>query len=149
MIKLLASTFSLVHFFSAFSFLHPKFFGFRLSALGFRLAIQLWLLFSSKIKKNRQKAKNWRKIKLLAFRFHHQNFFSTFCFQLFTPQILWLSTFSSWLSANFPALPLAFCVTSLEGTSVVISPRHYGIIPVCNSKMWQRVFWTSFKKGAA
>ena len=68
---------------SDFSFLQPKFFGFW-------LAFQLWLFLFSKIKKNRQKAKSLRKIKLLAFRFYNQNFFLAFCFQLFTPESFWL-----------------------------------------------------------
>ena len=70
--------------FSAFSFLLTKFFGFWLLALGFRLAFQLLLsFFSSKIEKNREEAKSWRKIKLLAFRFYHQHFFFSFLLSAF------------------------------------------------------------------
>ena len=87
-LQLARATFPRVHFFSAFSFLHPKFFGFR-------LAFRLWLFFSSKIiKKNRQKAKSWRKMKLLAFRFYHQNFFQFSAFRFLLPRF-----FSFWLLA--------------------------------------------------
>ena len=92
MIKLLAFNFFMCPLFSAFRFqlFTPK--------ILWLLAFSSWLsasfpalaFFSSKIKKNRQKAKSWRKIKLLAFRFYHQNFSSAFCFQLFTPAIVWL-----------------------------------------------------------
>jgi len=46
------------------------------------------------------KAKSF--IKLLDFNFFMCSLL--FSFQLFTPKILWLLAFSSWLSASFPAL---------------------------------------------
>jgi len=68
----------------------------QLSAFSFQFSIEILrftknIIFSQEL----QRAKNWRKIKLLGFRFHHQNFFQLSAFYTQNSLILRLSAVSS------------------------------------------------------